>query len=178
MEERGWEPQSLLLSASRLPRFTVGQALLPGPEEHPGRLGPGFGVCRGERMCSLWLLAVDSWTREKGAGAVLWTGGLALRDLTSEVSPPKKRTLLVARAWGLDETLGCRQAVPGQGVAHQAGENPPCVQGGARLPGLSTQKTVDDCWEAWPGPGFRVCVCVCVSWTVRCVSWPVRLVSS
>lgn len=80
------------------------------PREPLGR-APGLGG-RG-RTCCLWPPATDPLTRKKCAGGVLLAGGLALRDLTSEVSPPKKRALFVVRAWGLDETLGRREYVPG-----------------------------------------------------------------
>lgn len=73
-------------------------------------------------MCSLWPPATDPLTRGKCVGNVLFAGGLAPWSSTSEVSPPKKRALFVVRAWGLDETLGRRDCVPGEGVAHQGGE--------------------------------------------------------
>lgn len=44
--------------------------------------------------------------------------------------------------------------MPGEGVAHQGGETPPCLQG-ARLPGLSAQGTLNDCWRAWPASASR-----------------------
>lgn len=75
----------------------------------------------------MWPPALDPLTRKKCAGDVLLAGGLALQHLTSEVSPPKKRALFVVRAWGLDETLGRREYVPWEGVAHRGGEKPPCL---------------------------------------------------
>lgn len=103
------------------------------------------------RVCCLWLPATAPLTRKKCAGDVLLAGGLALWYLTSEVSPPKKRALFVVRARGLDETLGRREYVPGEGVAHQGAENPPCLRG-AWLPG---QGTLSNCWRAWPAPESR-----------------------
>lgn len=44
--------------------------------------------------------------------------------------------------------------MPGEGVAHRGGEKPPCLQG-ARVPGLSAQGTVNNCWRAWPAPASR-----------------------
>lgn len=110
-------------------------------------------------MCSLWPPATDPLTRGKCVGNVLFAGGLAPWSSTSEVSPPKKRALFVVRAWGLDETLGRRDCVPGEGVAHQGGETctppqPPSPQG-APLPGLSAQRTLDNCWRAWPASASR-----------------------
>lgn len=61
----------------------------------------------------MWPPATDPLTRKKCAGDVLLAGGLAPQYLTSEVSPPKKRALFVVRAWGLDETLGRTEYVPG-----------------------------------------------------------------
>lgn len=67
---------------------------------------------------------MDPLTGEKCAGDVLLVGGLALWDLTSEVSPPKKRALLAVRAWGLDETLGRREYAPGKAWPTKEEKNP------------------------------------------------------
>lgn len=127
--------------------------LLQVSQEHPKEANDSGGPQAAGRACCLWPPATDPLTSKKCAGDVLFAGGLARWHLTSEVSPPKKRALFVVRAWGLDETLGRRECVPGEGVAHRGGE-PPCLRG-AWLPGLSAQGTVSDCWRAWPAPASR-----------------------
>lgn len=95
----------------------------------------------------MWPPAADPPTRKKCAGDVLLADGLAPWSLMSEVSPPEKRAHFVVGALGLAQTLGRRESVPGEGVAHRGGENPPCLWG-VRLPGLSAQGTVSKCRRA------------------------------
>lgn len=88
----------------------------------------------------MWPPATDPLTSKKCAGDVLLGRGLARWHLTSEVSPPKKRALFVVRAWGLDETLGRREYVPGEGVARRGGDGPPvCGECGCQASPLREQ---------------------------------------
>lgn len=90
-------------------------------------------------MGCLWPPATDPLTRKKCAGDVLLAGGLALQHLTSEVRPPKKRALFVVRAWGLDETLGRRESVPGRAGPAEEKSPPVCEEGGCQASALREQ---------------------------------------
>lgn len=84
----------------------------------------------------MWPPATDPLTRKKCAGDVLLAGGLALWDLTSEVSPPKKRALLVVRAWGLDGGNMCL----GKAWPTEEEKNPPvCKERGCQASPLREQ---------------------------------------
>ena len=107
----------------------------------------------GGRVCCLWPPATAPLTRKKCAGDVLLAGGLALWYLTSEVSPPKKRALFVVRARGLDETLGRREYVPGEGVAHQGAETAPLSARGLAARSGNTEQLL----ESLACPGVQVC---------------------
>lgn len=72
--------------------------------------------------------ATDPLTRKKRSGDVLLAGGLALGYLTSEVrARQRKGHFLWSEPRGLDETLGWRESVPGEGVAPQGGESLPAA---------------------------------------------------
>ena len=72
--------------------------------------------------------ATDPLTRKKRSGDVLLVGGLALGYLTSEVrARQRKGHFLWSEPRGLDETLGWRESVPGEGVAPQGGESLPAA---------------------------------------------------
>lgn len=86
----------------------------------------GWGV--EEKDVLLVAAATDPLTRKKRSGDVLLVGGLALGYLTSEVRAcQRKGHFLWSEPRGLDETLGWRESVPGEGVAPQGGESLPAA---------------------------------------------------
>lgn len=71
---------------------------------------------------------MDPLTGEKCAGDVLLAGGLALGDLTSEVSPPKKRALFVVRACAWTKRLDTGRMCLGRAWPTKEEKNPLSLQ--------------------------------------------------
>lgn len=109
------------------------------------------------RMCYWWPAATDPLTRKKCSGDVLLAGGLALGCLTSEVrARQRKGRFLWSEPGGLDQTLGWRESVPGEGVAPQGGESLPAAgeELGAARSGNTEQVLEGSACP--PSPGARL----------------------